>query len=75
MFVAYINEIEKGLSWLTGRKVFDPEIYYFDGIPTLVSTTMVFWVAFGAITIAILASLLPARRASRLHPVRALRYE
>lgn len=75
LFVAYINEIEKGLSWLTGRKVFDPEIYYFDGIPTLVSTTMVFWVAFGAITIAILASLLPARRASRLHPVRALRYE
>lgn len=75
LFVRYINEIEKGLSWVTGRKVFDPEIYYFDGIPTLVSPTMVFWVASGAVTIAILASVLPARRASRLHPVRALRYE
>lgn len=75
LFVHYINEIEQGLSWVTGRKVFDPEIYYFDGIPTSVSPAMVFWVASGAVTIAILASVLPARRASRLHPVRALRYE
>ena len=75
LFVRYINEIERGLSWVTGRKVFDPEIYYFDGIPILVSPMMVLWVACGAVTIAILASVLPARRASRLHPVRALRYE
>jgi lipoprotein-releasing system permease protein len=36
---------------------------------------MVFLVALGAIMIAVLASVLPARRASRLHPVKALRYE
>ncbi len=33
------------------------------------------WLALGAIAIATLASVLPARRAARLHPVRALRYE
>ncbi|MFN8707018.1 MAG: ABC transporter permease, partial [Planctomyces sp.] len=75
LFVAYINEIEDVLSWITGRKVFDEKIYYFHEIPTHVSGMMVFLVALGAITIAVLASVLPARRASRLHPVRALRFE
>lgn len=75
LFVHYINEIEDGLSWVTGRKVFDEKIYYFFEIPTQVNPLMVMWVALGAIAIAVLASVLPARRASRLHPVRALRYE
>ena len=75
IFVRYINEIEDALSWLTGRRVFDEKIYFFHEIPTQVSPMMVFWVALGAMTIAVLASVLPARRASRLHPVRALRYE
>ena len=75
VFVRFINEIEDGLSWITGRKVFDEAIYYFSVIPTQISPLMVFWVALGAISIAVLASVLTARRASRLHPVRALRYE
>ncbi len=29
LFVRYINQIEDGLSWITGRKVFDEKIYYF----------------------------------------------
>lgn len=74
-FVHYINEIEDGLSWLTGRKVFDEKIYYFFEIPTSVNPLMVMSVAVGAISIAVLASILPARRAARLHPVRALRFE
>ncbi len=75
LFVYYINEIESALSWVTGKKVFDETIYYFHDIPTLVNPWMVFSVAMGAMAIAVLASVLPARRASRLHPVRALRYE
>lgn len=75
LFVAYINDIESWITWLVGRKVFDERIYYFPEIPTVVNPSMVFWVAAGAMTIAVLASVLPARRAARLHPVEALRYE
>lgn len=75
LFVHYINEIESLISMITGRKVFDERIYYFPSIPTHVEPMMVFWVSFGAVLIAVLASILPARRAAQLHPVRALRYE
>ena len=75
LFVRYINEIEKGLTYITGRKVFDETIYYFPSIPTKVHAATVIWVALGAVAIAILASILPARRAALLHPVQALRHE
>jgi lipoprotein-releasing system permease protein len=75
VFVKYINQIEDALSWVTGREVFNRDIYYFSSIPTHVNPMMVFWVALGAMGIAVLASILPARRASRLHPVRALRFD
>ena len=75
LFVRHINRIEKWITWITGQKVFDERIYYFPEIPTSVSPLMVFWVALGAMTIAVLASILPARRAARLHPVEALRFE
>lgn len=75
LFVANINEIADVVAVITGQEVFDPTIYYFDSIPTIVNPMMVVMVAIGAISIAVLASVLPALRAARLHPVEALRYE
>ena len=75
LFVHYINVIDDWISWMTGKDIFDPRIYYFEEIPTYVNPVMVFWVAFGAMTIAVLASILPALRAAKLNPVDALRYE
>jgi lipoprotein-releasing system permease protein len=75
LFVVNINEIADGLQALTGREIFDPTIYYFDRIPTMIEPLTVLVVAAGAIGIAVLASVLPALRAARLHPVEALRYE
>lgn len=75
LFVVYINEIAKVLSVVTGHEVFDPSIYYFYKIPTIIEPLTVAWIVTGAMAIAVLASVLPARRAARLHPVEALRHE
>lgn len=75
LFVHYINEIAGVLSLVLGHEVFDPSIYYFYQIPTIVNPWTIFWIMFGAIGIAVIASLFPALRAARMHPVEALRHE
>ncbi|MFT5302458.1 MAG: lipoprotein-releasing system permease protein [Mariniblastus sp.] len=75
LFVKYINEIADLVAIVSGQEVFDPEIYMFTEIPTMINPMTVVWVGIGAIAIAVLASVLPALRAARLHPVEALRYE
>jgi lipoprotein-releasing system permease protein len=75
IFVAHINEIADLLELATGREVFDPTVYYFQEIPAITEPLTVLMVVVGATLIAVLASVLPAIRAARLHPVEALRYE
>ena len=75
LFVVYINDIAKVVEWITGHEVFDPTVYYFSRIPTIIEPMTIVGVVFGAVLIAVLASVLPALRAARLHPVQALRYE
>ncbi|NLE37700.1 MAG: ABC transporter permease [Pirellulaceae bacterium] len=74
-FVHNINEIADWLGELTGRPLFDPSIYYFYKIPTIVNPWTIAWIVLGALGIAVLSSILPALRAALLHPVEALRHE
>ncbi len=71
----HLNEISDFLAEVMGQKIFNPDVYYFDKIPTDLQTGMVVMVNLGALLIAVLFSVLPALRAARLHPVKALRYE
>ncbi len=75
LFVRYINVIAALIEKITGREVFDPTVYYFTEIPTIIHPFTILWVVVGAILIAVLASVLPSIRAARMHPVEALRYE
>jgi len=70
-----INRIRTVVEWCTGERVFDPSIYYFSRIPTIVDAWTVAWIIAGAVGIAVAASVLPALRAARLHPVEALRHD
>lgn len=72
-FVHYIKEIADVLSRIMQHDVFDPTIYSFYEIPTIVQPMTVFWIIFGAMFIAVLAGVLPAIRAARMHPVESLR--
>ena len=75
LFVIYINKVARVVEWITGHEVFDPTVYYFQEIPTIIDPFTIAWIVAGAMVIAVLASVLPALRAARLHPVEALRYE
>jgi lipoprotein-releasing system permease protein len=75
IFVANINSVADLLESITGQEVFDPTVYYFETIPTIVNPATVVMVVIGAMLIAVMASFLPSIRAARMHPVEALRYE
>jgi lipoprotein-releasing system permease protein len=75
LFVHYINNVADAISYITGHPAFNPEIYYFYKIPTIVSPLTVSLIILGALGIAVSSSVLPACRAALLHPVEALRYE
>ncbi|MCA9136478.1 MAG: ABC transporter permease [Planctomycetales bacterium] len=75
LFVDNINSIAGVVETITGQEVFDPTVYYFTEIPTIVHPFTLVWVMLGAVGIAVLASVLPAMRAARMHPVQALRFE
>jgi lipoprotein-releasing system permease protein len=75
LFVKYINSIAALIEKVTGQEVFDPTVYYFSSIPTIIEPFTVVWVVAGSIAIATTASVLPALRAARMNPVQALRFE
>ena len=70
-----LNAIRAVVERCTGQRVFDPSIYYFYKIPTIVDPWTILWIAAGAVAIAVASSVLPALRAARLHPVEALRHD
>ena len=68
LFKVILSAIEKALSVVTQRKVFDDTIYYFDKIPTVVQPFTVFWIVTGALFIAVTASIWPGPGAGRPSP-------
>jgi lipoprotein-releasing system permease protein len=53
----------------------DPEVYYIERLPVTVESLDYFFIALCAFFITTLATVYPARAASRLSPVDGIRYE
>jgi lipoprotein-releasing system permease protein len=73
--LAYRNEFLAFLRRATGFELFPAKIYGFSQLPALIVPTDVAIICGGSLLICLLAAAFPARYASRLNPVEALRYE
>lgn len=75
LFVLNVVSIEAFISRLLDGNLFNPDIYILSQIPAELQWQEVLFVTVLTLTLTALASWLPARKAARLDPVEALRYE
>lgn len=75
LIIMNINPIHEWMGRAMGIQIWDPSIYYFTQIPSDLRWDKVLLVLGGGIIFSVLGALIPAIRASRMDPVRALRFE
>jgi lipoprotein-releasing system permease protein len=75
LFVWNIDAIETFLSAALNTDLFPADVYYFSSIPAKFEWSEVGVIVGWALFMSLIATIYPARRAARLDPVEALRYE
>jgi lipoprotein-releasing system permease protein len=73
--IAYRNEFLALMRKLTGFQLFPADIYGFSQLPALVMPGDIAIICGGSLIICLAAAAFPARNASRMNPVEALRHE
>jgi lipoprotein-releasing system permease protein len=73
--VHYRNEFLEFMRQLTGFQLFPADIYNFNKLPALVLPGDIAIICGGSLLICLAAAAFPAKYASRMNPVEALRYE
>lgn len=76
LLIAFNTEnIQLWLESMIGRKVFSAELYFLSHLPAKVDYSEVVMVLLFSLALSFLATIYPARRAAKLNPAEALRYE
>jgi lipoprotein-releasing system permease protein len=74
LFSIYIKEIQAAVENLFQAKVFSPEVYFLTHLPSLMDPVDVLLTVIVSLLLSCLATLYPARKASKLNPTEILRY-
>ncbi|MEM8757049.1 MAG: FtsX-like permease family protein [Planctomycetota bacterium] len=75
LVISNINAIHDWLGRALGLQIWDPAVYYFTRIPEDLDAAKVVIVAAAGVLSCMLGAVIPAVRAARMDPVRALRFE
>lgn len=70
-----IDVIVPFIEQLLGFKFFPPDVYYISSVPSKLVWSDVWYITGLAFLLTLLATLYPARKASKVNPAEALRYE
>jgi lipoprotein-releasing system permease protein len=75
LFATYIDSIVAGINFLTGGDVWDPSIRGIYALPAELKFGDVMSAMALSLGLSFIVTIFPARRAARMNPVEALRYE
>ena len=75
MFSLYVENLREFLSNTFSISLFPEEIYFLSTLPSEINSTSIFIISLCSIFITIIVSIFPAIKASKLDPVKGLKYE
>ena len=75
LVVIYRMSILRALRFVTGQEIFPQEIYLFDELPARIIMTDLLWIGVISVLLCTFGGVIPALRAAKLDPSKALRYE
>ncbi len=75
IFSLYVENLRAFLSNMFNISLFPEEIYFLSKMPSEINISSIFIISICSILITILVSIFPAIKASKLDPVKALKYE